>query len=284
MKRTDLALEALNLNRSEKQEAEEINGALIDTKVLGSITVSKLSVRSNAAAEEIGKPKGEYITIDVPDIKYDLKSYEDACGIISNEIKRLYTLNDDSIVLVVGLGNRDITPDALGCEVISGIMITNHMKIHAPDLTAPGIRAVCAIAPGVLGTTGMESLEITKGVVQKLMPDLIIVIDALAAADFSRISTTFQISDAGIAPGSGVGNNRDAFTSEALGAKVIAIGVPTVVDAKSICDCEKDGEPMMVTPRDIDLVIKRCAKTVANGINMALHDNLTLKDIEEYVG
>lgn len=284
MKRTDLALEALNLSRGEKQEAEEINGALIDTKSYGNITVSRLSVRSDDAAMRIGKPQGEYITIDAPDIKYDLKSYEDTCHIISKELKRLFTLNDESIVLVVGLGNREITPDALGCEVISGIMITNHMKSFAPDFLAPGMRAVCAIAPGVLGTTGMESVEITKGVSEKLCPDLIIVIDALAAADFSRVSTTFQISDAGIAPGSGVGNNRAAFSKESLGAKVIAIGVPTVVDAKSICDCENDNEPMMVTPRDIDLVIKRCAKTVANGINMALHEGLTLSEIEEYIG
>lgn len=284
MKRTDIAVESLTISRGEKSLAEAIEGALINTEKDENLTVTRLSVLDDNGAREVGKPKGEYVTIDVPDIKYDTKSYEKACVKISDEIKRMYSFTPESIVLVVGLGNHDITPDALGCEVVSKIIITNHMKKHAPELLASGMRAVCAIAPGVLGTTGMESLEITKGVCEKLEPDLIIVIDALAAADFSRISTTFQLSDAGISPGSGVGNNRDAFTAEALGAKVIAIGVPTVVDAKSICECEKEGEPMMVTPRDIDLVIERCSKTVANGINLALHDSITLKDIEEYVG
>lgn len=284
MVRTDIAIEALNISRKDKKEAVLNEGVLIDEKKDGNITVTRLSVRSEEGEKEVGKPMGEYVTIDVPDIKYDTKSYEKTCSLISDEIKRMYELKDDSVVLVVGLGNREITPDALGCDVVSDILITNHMKIHAPELLSGGMRAVCAIAPGVLGTTGMESLEITKGVSDKLRPDLIIVIDALAAAEFSRISTTFQISDAGISPGSGVGNNRDAFSKNSLGTKVIAIGVPTVVDAKSICDCEKEGEPMMVTPRDIDLVIQRCSKTIANGINLALHENLTLADIEEFVG
>lgn len=284
MKRTDIAVESLTISQGEKNLAEAINGVLIDTEECEGMTLTRLSVRNEEGARKVGKPKGEYVTIDVPDIKYDTKSYESACNKIAEEIKKMSCLTSDSVILVVGLGNRDITPDALGCEVVSKIIITNHMKKHAPELLGGGMRAVCAIAPGVLGTTGMESLEITKGVTEKLEPDLIIVIDALAAADFSRISTTFQLSDAGISPGSGVGNNRDAFTSEALGAKVIAIGVPTVVDAKSVCECEKEGEPMMVTPRDIDLVIERCSKTVANAINLAIHEGLTLKDIEEYVG
>ncbi len=284
MKRTDIALESLTISCGEKALAEAINGVLIDTEKDGNITLTRLSVRNEDGAKEVGKPIGEYVTLDVPDIKYDTESYEAACKKIADEIKRMYSFNSDTVVLVVGLGNRDITPDALGCEAVSKIIITNHMKKQAPELLGEGMRAVCAIAPGVLGTTGMESLEITKGVTEKLEPDVIIVIDALASADFSRISTTFQLSDAGISPGSGVGNNRDAFTTEALGKKVIAIGVPTVVDAKSICDCEKEGEPMMVTPRDIDLVIQRCAKTVANGINLAIHDGITLQDIEEYVG
>ena len=284
LRRTDIAVESLTINRGEKALAEKVNGVLVDTKKYDSITLTRLSVRDEEGEKTVGKPIGEYITIDVPDIKYNTESYEKTCEMIAEEIKRMYSFNDDNVVLVVGLGNRDITPDALGCEVVSKTIITNHMKKHAPELLGSGMRAVCAIAPGVLGTTGMESLEITKGVSEKLEPDLIIVIDALAAADFSRISTTFQLSDAGISPGSGVGNNRDAFTKEALGTKVIAIGVPTVVDARSICDCEKEGEPMMVTPRDIDLVIERCSKTVANGINLALHESLTLKDIEEYVG
>ena len=281
MKRTDIAIESLNVS---EKKAEELDGILIETDEYESLSITRLSVRSDEGADKIRKHKGEYITIEAPRIEYDNKTYENVCKTLSYEIRRLFELKTDSVVLVVGLGNREITPDALGCDVVSQIMITNHMKAHAPELLGEGIRAVCAIAPGVLGTTGMESVEITKGVVGKLNPDLVIVIDALAAAEFSRVSTTFQISDAGISPGSGVGNNRDAFNEESLGVKVIAIGVPTVVDARSICDCEMPGEPMMVTPRDIDLVIERCSKTIANGINLALHENISLTDIEEYVG
>lgn len=281
MRRTDIAIESLDMTNKEAANAELIDGVLIDKEEKKGCFITKLSVRSEEASKRIGKPIGEYITIDAPNIRYDNLSLETVSYEISDQIKRIADLKKDSVILVVGLGNRDITPDALGCDVFSKIIITNHMIKHSPEILTGGMRAVCAIAPGVLGTTGMESLEITKGVVSKLRPDVIIVIDALAAADFSRVSTTFQISDAGIAPGSGVGNNRDAFCKESLGVKVVAIGVPTVVDAKSICDCERKGEPMMVTPRDIDLVIQRCAKTIALGINLALHDDITIKDIEE---
>lgn len=281
MRRTDIAIESLNITKNNEKEACDIPGVLVEHEDKNGFVVTKLSVRSIDAAEKIGKPEGEYVTIDAPTVKYDNSCLEAVSYEIAKQIKRIGKLKSDSVILVVGLGNREITPDALGCDVVSGIIITNHIKKHSPEILSGGMRAVCAIAPGVLGTTGMESLEITKGVSEKLKPDIIIVIDALAAGEFSRVSTTFQISDAGIAPGSGVGNNRDAFSEESLGAKVIAIGVPTVVDAKSICDCEIKGEPMMVTPRDIDLVIKRCSKTVALGINLAVHENLTIKDIEE---
>ena len=281
MRRTDIAIESLDMTNKEEANAKLIDGVLIDKEEKEGCIITKLSVRSEEASKRIGKPVGEYITIDAPNIRYDNLSLQTVSYEISEQIKRVADLKKDSVILVVGFGNRDITPDALGCDVFSKIIITNHMIKHSPEILTGGMRAVCAIAPGVLGTTGMESLEITKGVVAKLRPDLIIVIDALAAADFSRVSTTFQISDAGIAPGSGVGNNRDAFCKESLGVKVVAIGVPTVVDAKSICDCECKGEPMMVTPRDIDLVIQRCAKTIALGINLALHDDITIKDIEE---
>lgn len=281
MRRTDIAIESLNITKNNIGEASGIPGVLIDYEEKDDYLVTKLSVRSREGAEKTGKPEGEYVTIDAPGVKYDNSCLEAVSHEIAKQIRRIGSLKKDNVILVVGLGNREITPDALGCDVVSKIIITNHIKKQSPEILSEGMRAVCAIAPGVLGTTGMESLEITKGVSEKLKPDIIIVIDALAAGEFSRVSTTFQISDAGIAPGSGVGNNRDSFSEESLGVKVIAIGVPTVVDAKSICDCEIEGEPMMVTPRDIDLVIKRCAKTVALGINLALHEGFSVKDIEE---
>lgn len=281
MKRTDIAIEALNIS---EEKAEAVNGILIENEEKNNIKITRLSVRSEEGAKRTGKPEGEYITIDAPDIKYDNNTYEEVCKSISKEIKRLFDFKNDSVILTVGLGNRDITPDALGCKAVSKIMVTNHIKKQAPELLKKGMRAVCAVSPGVLGTTGMESVDIVKGIVQRLKPELVIVIDALAAADFSRISTTFQISDAGIAPGSGIGNNRAEFNEKSLGTRVIAIGVPTVVDARSVCECTAEGEELMVTPRDIDLIIERCSKAIANGINLALHENIALEDIEEYVG
>ena len=279
-KRTDLAYEAHSLCA----DRGEISGVILDEEQAEGVKITRLSVKTDEGAKKIGKPIGNYINLSAPDIKYNTDTYETACKKISEEIRKLSGIKQDDVVLVAGLGNRDITPDTVGTEAVSQIMVTKHIIENMPDAVPSGMRKVCAVAPGVLGTTGMESVDIIKGISDKLKPDLIIVIDALAAADFSRISTTFQISDAGIAPGSGVGNNRAAFSKDVFGCPVIAVGVPTVVDARSICDCEMEGEPMMVTPRDIDLVIKRCTKTIANGINLALHNGFTLLDIEEYVG
>lgn len=280
IKRTDLAEEAHSLHKNRG----EIPGVILKEEESGGVKITRLTVATEEGAKEIGKPVGNYVNLSAPDIKFDTNVYEEACEKIACEIKKLCEIKDDSVVLVAGLGNRDITPDTVGTEAIGKIMVTKHMKDNMPGSLPSGLRSVCAVAPGVLGTTGMESVDIVKGISDKLKPDLIIVIDALAAADFSRISTTFQISDAGIAPGSGVGNNRAQFSKSVFGCPVIAVGVPTVVDARSVCDCELEGEPMMVTPRDIDLVIKRCAKTIANGINLALHEGISLVDAEEYVG
>lgn len=280
IKRTDLAYEAHSFSANRG----EIPGVILDEENEDGVKITRLLVKTPEGAKKIGKPIGNYVNLSAPDIKFNTKIYELACKKISDEIKKLADIRKDSVVLVAGLGNRDITPDTVGTEAVEQIMVTKHMIDNMPNAIPSGMRSVCAVAPGVLGTTGMESVDIIKGISEKLKPDLIIVIDALAAADYSRISTTFQISDAGIAPGSGVGNNRAAFSKQVFGCPVIAVGVATVVDARSICNCELEGEPMMVTPRDIDLVIKRCAKTIANGINLALHDGFTLYDIEEYVG
>ncbi len=278
MKRTDLAIEAHNFS----SEEADTSGVLINEEEKNGIRVTSVEVTNEMGSKRIGKPLGKYVTIEAPDIKYSTEVYENACHVISDEIKKLCKLNNESMVLVVGLGNRDITPDALGTEAVSKIMVTNHLKTNAPHIFDGTLRSVCAIAPGVLGTTGIESVEITKAVAKKIDPDLIIVIDALAAADYSRICTTFQLSDAGIAPGSGVGNNREAFSKEVLGTDVIAIGVPTVIDIQSVC--EDISESMFVTPKDIDLVTERCAKTIAGAINLAVLENFSLKEIEEYVG
>ena len=283
MLRTDIAAEAHEMSMAESAKVE---GVISNTEYFEEISVTTVEILNESGAEKIGKSIGKYITVEAMDLKYSADVYEKTCSLISKQIKSLVDFSDINLVLVAGLGNDDITPDSLGTGVSSQIMVTHHMKKYAPHIFGENIRSVCAIAPGVLGTTGMESADIIKSIASDLKPDLVIVVDALAAADYKRIGNTVQLSDAGIQPGAGVGNNRCAINKNELGVPVIAIGVPTVVDARTILNDENnnDMEPYIVTPRDIDLIIKKCAKTVSNGINLALQDDMSLREIEEYVG
>ena len=309
--RTDLALEAHEMCASEAREEEKIDGVLVDIKKDDGISLTRIDITNKNGEEALGKPTGRYVTIEAPDIKYSVLVYEKTCRLLAEEIRTMAGKRENAKTLVVGLGNKQITPDALGPDVIKKLMVTGHIKEYKKDLLSDEISSVYAIAPGVLGTTGIESAEIIKGVIDRVHPDLIIAVDALASRSLDRISTTIQISDTGINPGAGVENNRKALNKETLGVKVIAIGVPTVVDAATIAsdsidlavsdinDLELDEQykndiikkaltknigGLMVTPKDIDLVIEKTSKTVANGINMALHENLTFEDIESYVG
>lgn len=282
--RTDLAIEAHEMSRKNAGETENIDGVEAKTTQHGAISVTKVKITDQKGSEALGKAEGNYVTIEAPNLKYNIDDYEDVCKIIADEINNIAGITNNSLTLVVGLGNRDITPDAIGTEVVSHLMVTHHIKQNIKGMDS--MSGVCAISPGVLGTTGIETLEIIKGVTERVKPELIIAVDALAAADISRINTTIQIADTGIQPGAGVGNNRDGLTEKTLGVKVIAVGVPTVIDAANISDMEIPEElaPLMVTTKDIDLVIERMSKTVANGINMALHRDWSLRDIESFVG
>lgn len=309
--RTDLALEAHEMCSSEARKEEKIDGVLVDIKQDDGISITRIDITNKNGEEALGKPIGRYVTIEAPDIKYSILVYEKTCRLLADEIRAMSGKRNSGKTLVVGLGNKQITPDALGPDVIKKLMVTGHIKEYKKDLLSDEISSVYAIAPGVLGTTGIESAEIIKGVIDRVHPDLIIAVDALASRSLDRISTTIQISDTGINPGAGVENNRKALNKETLGVKVIAIGVPTVVDAATIASdsidmaisdtqsselderykndiikkaLTKNIGGLMVTPKDIDLVIEKTSKTVANGINMALHENLTFEDIESYVG
>ncbi len=283
--RTDLAVEAHELSRREAKNATEIDGVISDVRTEDGITVTNIEITNENGSKALGKAIGNYITIESPNLKYSIDIYERVCTLISEEIRKMADIKSDSLTLVVGLGNRDITPDALGTEVVSSLLVTHHIKQNMKDFFDDNISGVCALIPGVLGTTGIETAEIIKAVSEKVKPNLIIAVDAMAAADIRRVSTTVQISDTGIQPGAGVENNRECLNEETIGAKVIAIGVPTVIDAATISKVEipKELAPLMVTTKDIDLVIERTAKTVANGINLALHRDMTLRDIESYV-
>lgn len=284
--RTDLAVEAHELSKREAKNATEIDGVKSDVEEKENMTVTRVEITNENGSRALGKAIGSYVTIDAPDLKYSLETYETVCAIIADEIRKMADISGDMLTLVVGLGNREITPDALGTSVVSKLLVTHHIKQRMSDFFDDNISGVCAIAPGVLGTTGIETADIIKAVTEKVKPQLIIAVDALAAADIERVSKTIQISDTGIQPGAGVGNNREGLNEESTGVKVIAIGVPTVIDAATISKVEipKEMAPLMVTTKDIDLVIERTAKTVANGINLALHRDMTLRDVESYVG
>lgn len=310
--RTDLALEAQEIFvQCSEEKAEKIDGVDSDVEKIGSITKTKIRIINENGERALGKPKGTYITIEAPEIKYDTEVYEKVCMLLADEIREMAKPDKNTKTLVAGLGNRNITPDALGPEVISHLMVTNHMKEKMADFLSDDITSVSAVSPGVLGTTGIETSKIIKGIVSEIKPDLVIAVDALASRSIDRISTTVQVSDCGINPGSGVNNKREGLNEETLGVKVISIGVPTVVDAATIAsDCidmvERKTQTaktndelrsemirntisqnigvLMVTPKDIDSVIDKTAKTIANGINLALHKNLTFEEIESFVG
>ncbi len=279
--RTDMAVEAHELSRG---EAKEIDGVKLESLAHGNITRTVVDILDDNGARKLNKMKGRYVTIDAPDLKHSSDDYEKVSSMLANELREM--CGGSKTTLVVGLGNREITPDALGSEVVDKLLITAHLKKYMPDMFGEDYSSVSAIAPGVMGTTGIETVEIVKGVIDTVKPDTVIAIDALAGADINRVTTSIQIADTGIAPGSGVGNHRDGLNRDSLGVKVIAVGVPTIIAAELLGgeNLADEFKSLMVTTNDIDLIIKRMSKTVANGINMALHKNLSLKEAEELVG
>ncbi len=305
--RTDLAIEAHEMCSKEKAEENHLDGIDVEEYKNGDVFITKISVTNEKGSEILGKPLGHYITLEIPNLKYSDEAYQSACAEIAEQLKKLVNITNTTKTLVVGLGNEAITPDALGPRAVSNLVVTNHIK-QGRDFLGEAFSRVCALTPGVLGTTGIETIDIIKGVVEKTKPEIVIAVDALASRSMDRISNTVQISDSGINPGSGVENRREGINEEALGVKVIAIGVPTVVDAATVASdsidavlakekekfkeigyekiyslLSKSVGNMMVTPKDIDSVIEKAAKTVANGINLALHKDLTLSEIESYI-
>ena len=319
--RTDLAIEAREIFG--KGEHSDIPGVRVDVEKREGITITRVNVEEEVGARIMGKAKGNYITLEVPGLKDNDKDLqEDVSVALSKEIIKLIKLNDKSVILVVGLGNWNITPDALGPKVIKHLLVTRHIKEYIPDQIEEGVRSVCAIAPGVLGITGIETTEIIRGIVDRIKPDLVIAIDALASRKLERVNTTIQIADTGINPGSGVGNNRKQLSKETLGIPVIAIGVPTVVDAatmandtidlvldtmikeasensdfyKMLKDMNRDDKykliqevlnpyfgNLMVTPKEVDRLIEDISVVIADGLNVALHPGIDTKDLGRYI-
>ena len=237
--RTDLALEM----RESLQDESEIPGVevtLEEDEEL-EITVNWVSIINEQGVESMGKPIGNYITLECPYMKdNDPELHEEIAKILARKLGRLHQLKPEAVILIVGLGNRQVTPDALGPKVCESILVTRHLGEDVPEDLQGRLRAVSALAPGVMGITGIETAEIVKGVAEKIKPDLIIAIDALAARRTSRINATVQISDAGVNPGAGLGNRRTPINRDSMGVPVIAVGVPTVVDAATLVNDTMD--------------------------------------------
>ncbi|MDE5772608.1 MAG: GPR endopeptidase [Ruminococcus sp.] len=275
--RTDLALEHFpDENISEKVH--------INTRK-GTFSITEIILDDDSYTETLGKGKGRYVTLEGQDLTVFSDTYENMIYELAQEIIKFIP---DGDILVVGLGNSDITPDALGPAVTSKILATRHLEKELENETdnfLTSLRRVSAFAGGVLGQTGIETAEIIRAVCGEIKPDGIIVIDALACSDVSRLGTTIQISDAGISPGSGVANARKELSEKLLGIPVTAVGVPTVVDMYTIVRNFTDSDfhdipNMMVTSREIDRLIERSAQLIAFGINLALQPSLTLNDIK----
>lgn len=294
--RTDLALEATESVR--KQASGQMRGITIDEyDSMEDVHISKVVILSKNAAKNMGKPMGTYITLEAPRLQ---ESDEDYHREISKELARLLQsvlpgIEEEKSILVVGLGNRDVTADSLGPCTVDNLFVTRHI-IKEYGKKAYGttkIHQISALVPGVMAKTGMETAEIIKGVIKETTPDIVVVIDALAARSTKRLNRTVQITDTGIHPGSGVGNHRNALTKESLGVPVIAIGIPMVVDAGTIVSDaleklaeEYDGgrasldyfrnstdtqlHNMYVTAKNIDETTKRLSFTLSEAINIAL--------------
>ena len=277
--RTDLALEA----RERFEEDAEIRGVSVEEQYdeKRDIRLTKVFIESENGAKAMGKPVGVYITLEAPKLSEEDKDYHrEVSETLADCLRELLGTGKERSVLIVGLGNREVTPDALGPEVVGNLRITRHLvrEYGSAAFGTERVHLISGIVPGGMAQTGMETLEIVRGVVEETKPDVVVAIDALAARSTKRLNRTIQISDAGIHPGSGVGNHRHSLTRETIGVPVIAIGVPTVVDAATIVyDAVRDRNAvpsglntMFVTPKDIDETIKSLSFTISEALNIAL--------------
>jgi spore protease len=291
--RTDLALET---RERFDEEHVEIRGVEVQEQFdpETDIRTTVVKIRTENGARAMGRPQGNYITIEAPDLSIPDEDYHrEVSAEIARHLKELLDLSTEKSILVVGLGNQGITADSLGPNVVGNLNMTRHIirEYGLMGMNEEKMHRTSGIVPGVMAQTGMETSEIVRGVVEETKPDVVIAIDALAARSIRRLNRTIQITDTGIHPGSGVGNHRTGLTQENLQVKVIGIGVPTVVDAATIVhdsmahllDALEEEEKkefleemisphlhsMFVTPKDVDETIKYLSFTISEGLNMA---------------
>ena len=287
--RTDLAVECRELAGKSLPD-----GVSYHEEIKGDIKTISMHIQNKRGSEALGKPQGHYLTVETPPFSEAGEDIDSRFTAVSQALSSL--LPKEGCILVVGLGNSAITPDALGPRTAAKVLATRHLKkefVRASGLE--GLRPVAVLAPGVLGQTGMETGELLAGVVQHVRPSAVIAVDALASRSLSRLGCTVQLSDTGITPGAGVGNRRTLINQESLGVPVIAMGVPTVVDALTLAadlthpmpedeptirkKMEPQGRGMVVTPKEIDLLIDRAAFLLSLSINAALQPTLSPQDL-----
>lgn len=289
---TDLALET---KEKFEEDQVEIRGVVVeeDYNEEKDIRTTTVKIETENGAKAMGRPQGVYITLEAPNLSVPDEDYHrEISRELAKYLRKLIPIKEEMNVLVVGLGNREITPDALGPEVVSNLHITRHIirEYGVQGIGEEHAHSISGLAPGVMAQTGMETMEIIRGVAEETRPDVIIAIDALAARSIKRLNRTIQITDTGIHPGSGVGNHRTGLNENTLGVKVIGIGVPTVVDAATIVhdsmahllDTLEEAEKkefleemiapslysMFVTPKDVDETMKRLSYTISEGLNL----------------
>ena len=288
-RRTDLAVEERELC------GEDIKGVDYCAETIAQLPIERLHIRTERASQLLKKPVGNYVTVQLPPLTDSIRDTDSRVKALADEIGRLLPVN--GLVLVAGLGNLEITPDALGPKTASKVLATRHIRGEVARSTGlDRLRAVAVINTGVTGQTGIETGELLKGVIKNIRPSAMIAVDALASRRLERLGCTVQISDAGISPGAGVGNRRTRIDRDTMGIPVIAIGVPTVVDALTLAfdlleiDDEKQGvelskavspqgRGMVVTPKEIDLLTDRAARLISLSVNMALQTDIETEDL-----
>lgn len=284
--RTDLAVEAREI------AGEHISGVDFKTYSENGLEISRLTVKNQKAKQELGKDMGTYITIELPSLTDNFTETDERLKTIGFEIRRLLPVH--GLLLVVGLGNKEITPDSLGPKTSSHVLATRHITGETAKATGlDKLRPVAVMQTGVTGQTGIETGEYILSVVKRIRPNAVVAVDALASRRLERLGCTLQISDTGISPGAGVGNHRTKITKETIGVPVIAIGVPTVVDVQTFANdltdgkmyteqknrIEPSGKQMIITPREIDLLTERASRLIGFALNAAIQNEFELADL-----
>jgi spore protease len=296
--RTDLAMEAREIWQESAQKTTRLPGVLAQEREVGGFMITTVQVLDEEGEKELCKPIGTYVTIELGALaRREEGAFTRGAEALAGEIRSMLGRAPSSPVLVAGLGNPAVTPDAIGPKTVRHTMATRHLADSEPQYFG-NFRRVSVLEPGVLAMTGVESVDLIRAVVDKLHPEYVIVVDALASRRLSRLCSTIQLADTGIAPGSGVGNRRGEINAATLGVPVLALGVPTVVDAATMAadlmekaglsgvtadEMRKFGGEMIVTPREIDSRVGDISKLLGYGINLALHDGLTVADVDMFL-